>query len=118
MVLWGAGTAILMVILVPRSGPSQKNILDLIVEATSILQGMFCFVGGLFSLLRHRAIARWSLLFASFCLAIFAIGSGWDAWFHSSAKLVEVILSLVLLAIALVIFCFGRWLGQHEDTEL
>ncbi|WP_395138029.1 hypothetical protein [Armatimonas sp.] len=87
------------------------------------LQSNCCLLGGLSSLLRYHAVARWLLTAGALCSVGMALWLGYDYYLsrhypQPPGSLIEITLfAFAFLAFAGLLYFLGWWLGRQEDSE-
>jgi cation transport ATPase len=114
ILLWGV---ISTLALIPLKGESHY-LEDYITAATLILQGVFCFLGGVFSLLRHRSIARFCLYAVAFCLMLLGTGAALSQRHQGNPAATPMMLafSLVVFLFGVAFVFWGRWLSSKDEA--
>lgn len=116
LVLWGVGTFVAVYWSVPGLGGKDRSLLYQILDITSLLQAVFCFLGGLGSLLPYRSVARWGLYLAAFTMAVFSTVFLYDILHRGSRDIMGIAIGASLLVFSGFLVFLGHWLGRQEEV--
>jgi hypothetical protein len=115
ILIWGFIT---LCALIPILKTGENHYIEEYITAFAmILQSIFSFFGGIFSLLRHRKIARFCLYSVSFSLVVLGISMALIERHAGNPAQIPLMLgiSLAIFIVGVTSFFLARWLTSQDD---